>query len=248
MRCRSRNERPARGAGLRGPAIRPTASSSVWRRSRCSPHSAEEQPCCVSSTTCSGSTKPRGRCSGSSARRLLAEKVAIVFAVREPSDDRHVAGLPRAAAGRARPQRRASAAGDGRARPARRARPRADHRREPRQSAGPVRAAAGHERGRAGGRLRSARPDHTLGHRGGVPDGGCAALPADTRRLLQLAAADPVGDPVLVWRAAEAARPRSARRDAGGRRRAAGDRRSGAVPSPMHAIGGVPVGVAGRAP
>jgi DNA-binding CsgD family transcriptional regulator len=29
------------------------------------------------------------------------------------------------------------------------------------------------------------------------------ALPADTRRLLQLAAADPVGDPVLMWRAAE---------------------------------------------
>ena len=29
------------------------------------------------------------------------------------------------------------------------------------------------------------------------------ALPAETRRLLQLAAADPVGDPVLVWRAAE---------------------------------------------
>ena len=29
------------------------------------------------------------------------------------------------------------------------------------------------------------------------------ALPTETRRLLQLAAADPVGDPVLVWRAAE---------------------------------------------
>ena len=29
------------------------------------------------------------------------------------------------------------------------------------------------------------------------------ALPAESRRLLQLAAADPVGDPVLVWRAAE---------------------------------------------
>jgi len=29
------------------------------------------------------------------------------------------------------------------------------------------------------------------------------ALPADTRRLLQLAAADPVGDPRLVWRAAQ---------------------------------------------
>ncbi|MDX6562944.1 MAG: hypothetical protein QOD65_2758, partial [Gaiellales bacterium] len=29
------------------------------------------------------------------------------------------------------------------------------------------------------------------------------ALPSDTRRLLQLAAADPVGEPLLVWRAAE---------------------------------------------
>jgi hypothetical protein len=29
------------------------------------------------------------------------------------------------------------------------------------------------------------------------------ALPSDSRRLLQLAAADPVGDPLLVWRAAE---------------------------------------------
>ena len=28
-------------------------------------------------------------------------------------------------------------------------------------------------------------------------------LPAQTRRLLQLAAADPVGEPLLVWRAAE---------------------------------------------
>ena len=29
------------------------------------------------------------------------------------------------------------------------------------------------------------------------------ALPDDARRLLQLAAADPVGEPLLVWRAAE---------------------------------------------
>ena len=38
------------------------------------------------------------------------------------------------------------------------------------------------------------------------------ALPADTRRLLALAAADPVGDPTLVWRAAErlAIEPRAA--------------------------------------
>jgi DNA-binding CsgD family transcriptional regulator len=47
---------------------------------------------------------------------------------------------------------------------------------------------------------------------GGVPLAGrieesfrrrLGALPFETRRLLQLAAADPVGDPVLVWRAAE---------------------------------------------
>src|SRR6516225_8156106 len=30
-----------------------------------------------------------------------------------------------------------------------------------------------------------------------------AALPGDTRRLIQLAAADPLGDPVLLWRAAK---------------------------------------------
>ena len=31
---------------------------------------------------------------------------------------------------------------------------------------------------------------------------GSTALPADTQRLLLVAAAEPVGDPVLVWRAA----------------------------------------------
>ena len=50
-----------------------------------------------------------------------------------------------------------------------------------------------------------------FGVRGAVPLDGrieesfgrqLAALPAQTRRLLQLAAADPSGDPVLVWRAA----------------------------------------------
>jgi len=32
---------------------------------------------------------------------------------------------------------------------------------------------------------------------------GSTRFPSDSRRLLQLAAADPVGDPLLVWRAAE---------------------------------------------
>src|SRR4051794_33074029 len=51
-----------------------------------------------------------------------------------------------------------------------------------------------------------------FGIAGGVPVSGSIeetfgrridALPSDSRRLLQLAAADPVGDPLLVWRAAE---------------------------------------------
>ena len=51
-----------------------------------------------------------------------------------------------------------------------------------------------------------------FGLAGGVPVSGSVeetfrrridALPFDSRRLLQLAAADPVGDPLLVWRAAE---------------------------------------------
>src|SRR2546426_11667673 len=51
-----------------------------------------------------------------------------------------------------------------------------------------------------------------FGLTGGVPVSGSVeetfrrridALPPDSRRLLQLAAADPIGDPLLVWRAAE---------------------------------------------
>src|SRR5438034_2345835 len=51
-----------------------------------------------------------------------------------------------------------------------------------------------------------------FGLAGGIPVSGSVeetfrrridALPSDSRRLLQLAAADPVGDPLLVWRAAE---------------------------------------------
>src|SRR5438445_3177254 len=51
-----------------------------------------------------------------------------------------------------------------------------------------------------------------FGLAGGVPVSGSVeetfrrridALPSDARRLVQLAAADPVGDPLLVWRAAE---------------------------------------------
>ena len=49
-------------------------------------------------------------------------------------------------------------------------------------------------------------PPSAAGLAGRIEDGfrrRLDALPADTRRLLQLAAADPVGEPLLVWRAAE---------------------------------------------
>ena len=69
------------------------------------------------------------------------------------------------------------------------------------------------------------------------------ALPAETRRLLQLAAADPSGDPVLVWRAAgrlgipvQAETPAA---EAG----LVGVRRASAVPASAAALGGLPVGI-----
>ena len=76
------------------------------------------------------------------ARRLLAEPVALVFAVREPSDERELAGLPELALRGPRRARRARAARDGHPGPDRRARPRPDRRRDARQSARPAGAAA----------------------------------------------------------------------------------------------------------
>src|SRR5580692_4994406 len=64
-------------------------------------------------------------------------------------------------------------------------------------------------------------------------------LPEQTRRLLALAAADPTGDPLLVWRTA--GNPRRGGRAGGGG--AGGVRRAGAVPASASAVGGLPVGV-----
>jgi len=56
--------------------------------------------------------------------------------------------------------------------------------------------------GGAGGRVRAARGGTTRGRVEESFRRRVDALPAQTRRLLQLAAADPTGDPGLVWRAA----------------------------------------------
>ena len=85
-----------------------------------------------------------------------------------------------------------------------------------------------------------------VGLSGSIEDGfrrRLDALPADTRRLLQLAAADPVGEPLLAVASGRAARDRSGGRDAGGRGGPARDRRAGSLPSPAGALGGVSLGV-----
>jgi hypothetical protein len=69
------------------------------------------------------------------------------------------------------------------------------------------------------------------------------ALPAETRRLLQLAAADPVGEPSLLWRAAERL---AIGTDAGPAAAEAGLIEFGARVQFRHpcALGGLPVGIA----
>jgi len=73
------------------------------------------------------------------------------------------------------------------------------------------------------------------------------ALPAETRSLLLVAAAEPAGDPVLVWRAAgrlgiPATAAGAARADG-----VAGDRCAGAVPASAGPVGGVLLRVAAAA-
>ena len=100
--------------------------------------------------------------------------------------------------------------------------------------------------GAAGGRVRVAG-------RGSVPgrieesfQRRLGALPDDTRLLLLVAAAEPVGDPVLLWRAAERlgiVAEAVAAAEADGLVEI-GD--AGAVPPSAGALGGVPVGGAAR--
>ncbi|HWT25176.1 MAG TPA: hypothetical protein VN213_16860, partial [Solirubrobacteraceae bacterium] len=73
-----------------------------------------------------------------------------------------------------------------------------------------------------------------------------APLPAATRRLLQLAAADPGGRAAARVARGRAAGHRSAGRDGGRRRRPRADEDAGAVRAPVHALGRLPVGPAGR--
>ena len=80
--------------------------------------------------------------------------------------------------------------------------------------------------------------------RGELPAAARGAARRRPRRLLLVAAAEPVGDPVLLWRAAERLGIGAERGGAGGDGRAARVRRPGAVPASAGALGGLPGGVA----
>jgi DNA-binding CsgD family transcriptional regulator/tetratricopeptide (TPR) repeat protein len=136
------------------------------------------------------------------ARRLLAESVALVFTVREPSDERELADLPELLlAGLQADDARALLAAvipgplDDRVRD-----------RLIAETRGNPLALVELPRGRSTGELAGgfALPDA-----GTVPSQiedhfrhRIAALPEATQRLMLLAAADPVGDATLLWRAA----------------------------------------------
>ena len=179
------------------------------------------------------------------ARRLQAESVGLVFAAREPSDD--LAGLPELVV-EGLPENDARALLDSALTGPLDARVRDQIVSETR---GNPLALLELPRG-----LTPAELAGGFGFTAGVPLSRSIeesfrrrldALPAQTRRLLQLAAADPVGDPVAGVASSRAARDPGCRCDARGRGRPARVRRAGAVPSPAGALGGLPVGVASGA-
>src|SRR3954447_4399510 len=140
---------------------------------------------------------------GLAARRLLAESVALVLAVREPSDEHRLAGLPELAVrGLDAAEARAllEAVIPGPIDEGVRDRIVAETRGNPLALLELPRGMSAAEL--AGGYAIPASP----GMWSGIEDGfgrRLEALPSDTLRLVQLAAAEPVGEPLLVWRAAE---------------------------------------------
>jgi DNA-binding CsgD family transcriptional regulator len=137
------------------------------------------------------------------ARRLLAEPVALVFGVREPSPELQLTGLPELAL-------RGLEDADARALLETAIPGRIDERVRERivaESRGNPLALLELPRGMTAAELAGGFASPApVGLTDSIVDGfrrQLDALADDTRRLLQLAAADPVGDPLLLWQAAE---------------------------------------------
>ncbi len=182
------------------------------------------------------------------ARRLLAEPVALVFAAREPGEE--FRGLPELLVGGLREGDARELLGSVVGGPLdERVRDRivAETRGNPLallelpRGVTPADLAGGFGSpgvpGLPGGPGSSGRIEESFRRRVEV-------LPAATQRLMLVAAAEPAGDPALVWRAAERLGIGAEAARAGGGRRVADDRGAGDVPASAGAVGGVP----GRAP
>ena len=86
--------RPPHGVRPQHRPGRRTGSWSVWRSSACWRTLAEEQPLICLIDDAQWLDRVSAQTLAFVARRLLAEPVAVVFAVREPADDEDLAGLP----------------------------------------------------------------------------------------------------------------------------------------------------------
>ncbi|HKR99760.1 MAG TPA: AAA family ATPase [Candidatus Dormibacteraeota bacterium] len=164
---------------------------------------AEEQPLLCVVDDFQWLDAASARVLGFVARRLLAESVALVFAVREPSGEHQLEGLPEL------PLRGLEDA-DARALLETVIPGRIDERVRDRivaETRGNPLALLELPRGVSAAELAGGFAVPAPARLSGSIEAGFRrrldALPADTRRLLQLAAADPVGEPLLVWRAAE---------------------------------------------
>src|SRR4051794_38585380 len=162
---------------------------------------AEEQPLLCLVDDLQWLDEATGQVLGFVARRLLAEPVVILFGIREPSDEREVAGLPELGLeGLARDEARALLED---AIPGRLDERVAD--RIVAETGGIPLALLELPRGMEAAELAAGfgRPGPVAGTIEEAYRRRLDLLPADSRRLLRLASADPVGEPLLVWRAAE---------------------------------------------
>ena len=237
-----------------GLALRRRARPLPRRAGRAQParrRSPRSGRCCASSTTPSGSTAPRARCSASSRGGCWPSRWRSC----SPSASRTAGASSTAcrscALGGLGRGGRARAAGDGRSRAGSTSA----------SATGIVAETRGnplallelpreHERGGAGRRLRAAaRGRPARPHRGAATCGASTRCPTTTRRLLLLAAAEPVGDAALVWRAAERLGiGTSALAPGDGRRRCSTIGAQRPLPPSARALGGLPLGAAGGPP